>query len=82
MADNTDPTEDMIRAEIAKAVEILRSDGIHIHKTYAQFQKTLTPDKPNDKQDKQDTTGQPPPAKDTPDPDPIIRKGLWWGTRQ
>lgn len=77
----TDPTEEQVKAEIAAAVKILRDDGVHIHKTYSQFQKSVaeTEGKPEDKPDKE---GKPPPVKETADNDPPIRKGLWWGTRQ
>lgn len=76
---------DEARAEIAAAVKILRDDGVHIHKTYAAFQKSQQDkpqDKPEDKvQDKPEDTpteGEPPPVKDTPAVKPV-RKGLWWG---
>lgn len=73
MAD--DPTEETIRKEIADAVKILRDDGIHIHRTYSKFQKTLDP-KPHPPE------GAPPPARDPkPDPPKATKKGIWWGDR-
>lgn len=67
------------RKEIAEAVAILKSDGVHIHKTYAAFQKSLT-EQPEAKPEEPDTEGQPPPEK--PDENtPPVKKSLWWGTR-
>lgn len=80
MAKLTKAAQDEIRA----AVEILKSDGIHIHKTYAAFQKSLTngnqgnPTDPST--DPPDTTGQPPPVKDQAT-DPPKKCSLWWGDR-
>ena len=93
MTNANDPTEDMIREEIRKAVEILKSDGIHIHKTYAAFQKTLTggPEKQTDKETDKETEketgknkgteGGPPPVKDPETAPPAVKSGLWWGTK-
>lgn len=69
------------RKEIADAVAILKSDGVHIHKTYAAFQKTLAenPPEPESKPD-EDPEGKPPPKKDEP-AEPPAKKSLWWGTR-
>lgn len=63
------------KAELAEAVRILKEDGVHIHKSYAAFQKSLEP-KPEDPPKE----GDPPPVKDEPVPDPKPRKkgiGLW-----
>ena len=73
---------DEAKAEIAAAVKILREDGVHIHKSYAAFQKSLG-DKPEDKpQDKpvedKPTESEPPPPKPEPTEKPK-KKGLWWG---
>ena len=73
---------DEAKAEIAAAVKILREDGVHIHKSYAAFQKSLG-DKPEGKpevkpvEDKP-TEGEPPPPKPEPVEKPK-KKGLWWG---
>lgn len=78
---------DEAKAEIQAAVKILRDDGVHIHKSYAAFQKSQeeNKDKPEDKPDKsQDkpedkpTEGEPPPPKPEPTEKPK-KKGLWWG---
>ena len=75
---------DEAKAEIAAAVKILRDDGVHIHKSYAAFQKSLeeTEDKPEgkteDKTEDKPTEGEPPPAKEEPTQKPK-KKGLWWG---
>ena len=76
---------DEAKAEIAAAVKILREDGVHIHKSYAAFQKSLEDkpevkpeDKPEGKPEDKPTEGQPPPAKEEPAEKPK-KKGLWWG---
>ena len=75
---------DEAKAEIAAAVKILREDGVHIHKSYVAFQKSLgekaedKPDKSEDKPEDKPTEGQPPPAKEEPVEKPK-KKGLWWG---
>lgn len=77
MAD--DPTEEMVKKEIADAVRILKDDGMHISKTigglFAKFQgkPDIEPVEPKE--------GDPPPKKDTPT-EPPKRKGLWWGERE
>jgi hypothetical protein len=80
-----DEAPDWAKAEIAEAVRILREDGVHIHKTYAQFQASLG-DKSGDKgtgteteSEETETEGNPPPggAKN----EPPKRKGLWWSDR-
>ena len=71
---------DEAKAEIAAAVKILREDGVHIHKSYAAFQKSLDKpeDKPQDKPEDKPTEGEPPPPKPEPTEKPK-KKGLWWG---
>ena len=72
---------DEAKAEIAAAVKILREDGVHIHKSYAAFQKSLgdkPEDKPQDKPEDKPTEGEPPPPKPEPTEKPK-KKGLWWG---
>ena len=68
---------DEAKAEIAAAVKILREDGVHIHKSYAAFQKSLG-DKPEGKPEDKPTEGEPPPPKPEPTEKPK-KKGLWWG---
>lgn len=64
-----DPTEAMIRKEIARARKILRED-----KVLGKLNKAF-PDEP------QNPPGGPPapPPVDPKDP-PEPKKGLWWGT--
>ena len=72
---------DEAKAEIAAAVKILREDGVHIHKSYAAFQKSLgdKPEgKPEGKPEDKPTEGEPPPVKEEPTEKPK-KKGLWWG---
>lgn len=76
----SDPTEEQIKAQIAEAVRILREDGVHIHKTYAEFQKTLSEDQPESDPDPKE--GDPPPPKPDKEVKNPERKGLWWGARQ
>jgi hypothetical protein len=78
---------DEAKAEIKAAIDILRSDGIHIHKTYPAFLASQTkptedpkpkpadPPKPGD---------NPPPPKPTADVpvDPPKKAGLWWGSKE
>jgi hypothetical protein len=74
---NAEETPDWAKAEITAAVEILKSDGLHIHKTYEQFMAGKEQTPPKD----EPTEGQPPPAKDNPTPTPE-KKSVWWGDRK
>jgi hypothetical protein len=65
MAD--EPTEDIIRREIAAARQIIRDDKI-LSKLGKHF-----PDKPET-----DPDAPPVPPKKEPE-EPPVRKGLWWG---
>jgi hypothetical protein len=80
-----DEAPDWAKREIQEAVNILKSDGVHIHKTYAAFQKTLT-EKPAEGDGKTpeppaepDTEGTPPPAG--AGNEKAKRKSVWWGDR-
>lgn len=66
--------------EIAAAVKILREDGVHIHKTYAQFQEGLKNPPKEDEPPKPPKPGEgdPPPENDPP-VDPPKKKSAWWG---
>ena len=76
------------KAEIAEAVRILREDGVHIHKSYAAFQKGLTEQSVNDPPE-EDVSSQPPADPGEGDPPPPKpdggkkpeRKSIWWGDR-
>lgn len=81
MANDEDPTEEMVKREIAAAAKILREDG------HALSLKTL-----HDKLDKllggtsnesdDSTEGKSPPDSGNPKPsagDKKTKKGLWWG---
>ena len=78
---NEDPTEDMVRREMAAAVEILRSD------MYLTHSKTMAErlDKLEARFGGGDDTGNgdgktPPPKKEEPPSPPASkRRGLWWG---
>jgi hypothetical protein len=65
------------KAEIRAAVEILRSDGVHIHKTYPAFLKAQQ----EAGKENETTDGKPPPVKDKPAPEYDEVVGLW-GTRR
>lgn len=63
-----DPTEEIIRKEIAEARRILREDRV-----LAKLNKHF-PDEPvTDPKD-----GPPPPDPKDP-PEPVVKKGIWWG---
>jgi hypothetical protein len=71
----SEPTEDMIKREIAAAAKILREDGHSVRLTRIEEKLARQfPDPPDD-----DPSGKPgaPPRKD-PAPKPV-RKSLWWG---
>jgi hypothetical protein len=82
---------DAAKSEIAAAIAILKSDGIHIHKTYASFMKGQEEAKkdgsgsenpnPGNEDPGNGEEGQPPPKKEE-DADPPKKKGLWWGDRE
>ena len=73
------------REEIQEAFKIAREDGMHVHKTYAAFQKAqkdaeeakknAPPEPPAATKD-----GDPPPPKEEPNEVPP-KKSLWWGDR-
>jgi hypothetical protein len=79
MAD-TDPTEEMVKREIAEAVRILRDDGVHISKTVGTlWEKMNAPKAEPPKEDPGE--GDPPPKKEKPaeEPPKPEKRGLWWG---
>jgi hypothetical protein len=70
--------------EIADAIRIARSDGLHVHRTYPAFlaaqeaEKGKTGDgKPDDGK----TDGKPPPVKETP-ADEYEEVATLWGTKR
>lgn len=80
---------DEAKAEIKAAIDILKSDGIHIHKTYKSFMASQEP--PTDpknpanppKDPKNPADNPPPPKPEDPPNDPAPKKaGLWWGTKE
>ena len=68
------------KKELAEAVRILKEDGVHIHKAYAAFQKTLTGEDSDPKPPKPQE-GDPPPPKSGDEPPVPAKRGLWWGDR-
>lgn len=74
------------KAAIAEAIAILKSDGVHIHKTYAQFLKSQgePPKDPANPPKADPKPGDPPPPKQDPPADPpkTAKRGLWWGDRE
>ena len=91
MADE-DPYKGFTRDELMEAFRIAREDGMHVHKTYAQFQAQQekakagkTEDKPEGKSEvktEEDTAGKPPPEKPEGEKqEKPKRKSLWWGDR-
>jgi hypothetical protein len=75
--DNPGGLTEEAKEAIADAVRILREDGVHVHKTYQGFLKSLNEPKEPPKD------GDPPPPKDPPadPPTPPAKRGLWWGDR-
>ena len=64
----TDPTEALVRKEVARARKILREDRVleKLNKAYP------------DEAPEEDPNGPTPPAKQPPKEQPK-RRGLWWG---
>lgn len=62
-------------------IRIMREDGIHIHKTYAAFQKTQQ-EADTEAAKEEATDGKPPPVKDQSVTEPPKKRGLWWGDRE
>ena len=69
---------DEAKAEIKEAIRILKEDGVHIHKTYAAFQKSQEETKSSE--ETTTTEGGPPPLKETKT-EPPVKQGLWWKGR-
>lgn len=64
------------KKEIAEAVRILREDGVHIHKTYVAFQKSLETKPEPEGEAEPPGEGDPPPVKEGK---PVVKEeyGLW-----
>lgn len=63
-------------------IRIMREDGIHIHKSYAAFQKSLEPKDPpkegeNPNEPPKEGDGNPPPKKEEEN-EPPKKRSLWW----
>jgi hypothetical protein len=73
-----DPTEEIIKREVAEAARILREDGhaANLSAIRAKLDKHF-PDENPDGGDIKD--GPKPPDKKDPADAPPKRKGLWWG---
>lgn len=70
------------KAEIAAAARILKSDGFHIHKTYPAFKAAQEKAEADAKNNPPaPAEGQPPPVKETPEPEYEEVIGLW-GTKR
>ena len=81
--ENKDPYEGYTREEIQEAFRIAREDGMHVHKTYAAFQKQREEAEKAKKEPPAGETpkdGDPPPPKQEPN-EPPAKKSLWWGDR-
>ena len=83
MADDTDPTEDMVKREIAEAVKILREDAGLKHsrsmdERLARLEQRFGGS--TDNGDGDEGKNKPPPKKETPsEPAASKKRGLWWG---
>ena len=80
--ENKDPYEGYTREEIQEAFRIAREDGMHVHKTYAAFQKQREEAEKAKKEPPNEPPkdGDPPPPKQEPN-EPPAKKSLWWGDR-
>lgn len=76
MASSDDPTEDMIRREIAEAARILREDG---HATrLSAIEAKLSKHFP-DEDDEADDGKPKPPRRTEPKPSGSRKSSIWWG---
>jgi hypothetical protein len=85
-------TPDWAKKEVQEAVRILKSDGIHIHKTYDAFMASKKVNSEAETGEKlaeggeklsgDNPEGNPPPEKkeDEKNEKPK-KKGMWWGDR-
>lgn len=76
MTERTEPTEEIIKREIAAAREIIRSDRHHAAITglTERFDKKFPADP-----EAPEGTPQPPKPKDPPADPPPVRRSVWWG---
>lgn len=74
-----DPTEEVIKREIAAAAKILREDGhsVRLSNIEAKLNKHF-PDEPEEDPNADPSKPKSPEKKDPKD-DPPPKKGLWWG---
>jgi hypothetical protein len=79
MAD--DPTEDIIKKEVAAAAKILREDGhaVRLSNIEAKLNKHFPDDPETDPKDGGDGGPTPPPKKEPKDSSTRPRGGIWWG---
>jgi hypothetical protein len=87
----SDETPEWAKREIKAAIDILKSDGIHIHKTYKAFLAQEGVDKAANAGEKLaeggeklsgETEGTPPPEKPEEEQnEKPKKKGAWWGDR-
>jgi hypothetical protein len=75
-----DPTEEIIKREVAEAARILREDGysVRLGVIEAKLNKHFPDEPPAD--DKDDPNGPPkPPDPKDPTAPPAKKSGIWWG---
>jgi len=87
MGEENPELSEAAKAEIQAAIAILKSDGLHIHKTaeaYARSKETKDDSSGSGNNDSADTEdgeeGKPPPKKEEENEKPA-KQGLWWGKR-
>lgn len=80
MANEDEEAPEWAKREIAAAVEILKSDGVHIHRTYKSFMDSQQQETPEPDKDKGKGKGQAPPVKETTSEVPA-KRSMWWGSR-
>lgn len=84
----SDPTREMVEEEIRKAVEILKSDGMHVARALGtrldKMDEYFAPKEPAEPPGEEPGEGDPPPKKEKPEGDggePAEKPGKhpWWG---
>lgn len=72
-----DPTEEMVKREVAEAMRIFRSDHDHVTTSVRGLLEEFFGEKKP--KEETDDTPTPPPAKEDPPKATKKRKGIWWG---
>jgi len=73
-----DPTEDIVRREVARARRILQEDGhrVELRSLRERFDKHFPEESPEE-----EGKPKPPPANPPKDPAPEKKGGIWWAAK-